>query len=638
MRRTTRLTRAALALGLALAASSPAMAQKKSTFSQTWFFGDSLTDAGFFRPLLPLNVQPVTGQFTTNPGLVWSQYLADFYGTGAGTAWVASPTGPTASAGTNYAVGGARTGVSTTGALGPTPSLAAQVTRYLASTGGKADPNALYTVWGGANDLFYANGVYAATLQGGGSQAQAQAQVNAVVAAAVASQVGIVGQLSAAGARYILVPVVPDLGKTPAFLAQGATVAAQASALTKAYNDALFAALAQQNLRVIPLDTFNFIREIAANPSQYGFTNVTGTACMPQITAQSLTCNPTSLVAPNAGSTYAFADGVHPTSSAHKILAQYALSVLEGPRQIAVLPHSAAMVGRARADMLGLQLSAAGEGDGMRWWFGGRVDNQRFLKDHSSVKYDGAGPSLNGGVGWRSGALSYGLFGDYGRQSIDWGERAGSFKQTDATLGGFVGYAAGGLWANALASYSWLDFDVRREMVLGPSVRSHAGSAGGSNVSLGGSAGYDMALGETVKVGPVVSLLSQRIRVDGFAESDPAAATSLAFPDQAYDSLRGSVGLQGEWRASEKLVPWVRMTVDREFEKPAEEAFASLQSMPNAKPYAVPGLDIDRDYGTLAYGVRSKLFGMDVQTGSTLTIGQAGGNHASFFLTVGSAF
>ena len=35
------------------------------------------------------------------------------------------------------------------------PSLTTQVNAYLAANGGHADPNALYTVWGGANDLFF---------------------------------------------------------------------------------------------------------------------------------------------------------------------------------------------------------------------------------------------------------------------------------------------------------------------------------------------------------------------------------------------------------------------------------------------------------------------------------------------------
>ncbi|MFN4162792.1 MAG: autotransporter domain-containing esterase, partial [Stenotrophomonas sp.] len=68
-----------MAVALALAA-APAMAQQ-SPYSRTVFIGDSLTDAGYFRPLLPASVQAVTGQFTTNPGWTYAQYVANYYGT-----------------------------------------------------------------------------------------------------------------------------------------------------------------------------------------------------------------------------------------------------------------------------------------------------------------------------------------------------------------------------------------------------------------------------------------------------------------------------------------------------------------------------------------------------------------------------
>jgi hypothetical protein len=54
-----RLSMAATAVALALAAGN-ASAQ----FTNIFFFGDSLTDAGSFKPVLP----PGTGLFTTNPG------------------------------------------------------------------------------------------------------------------------------------------------------------------------------------------------------------------------------------------------------------------------------------------------------------------------------------------------------------------------------------------------------------------------------------------------------------------------------------------------------------------------------------------------------------------------------------------
>ena len=100
--------RTLLAVALALAA-APAFAQvspaaNDSPYSQTVFFGDSLTDSGHFRPALVQVAGPqaaILGRFTTNPWLVWSEYLADFYGTGAAS---------DNQGGSNYAVGGARAG------------------------------------------------------------------------------------------------------------------------------------------------------------------------------------------------------------------------------------------------------------------------------------------------------------------------------------------------------------------------------------------------------------------------------------------------------------------------------------------------------------------------------------------------
>ena len=157
--------RSLLAAALAFAA-LPAAAQ---TYTQTVFFGDSLTDSGWNRPALVQIGGPaaaITGKFTTNPTLVWSEWLADYYGTNAASG---------NQGGTNWAVGGARTGTDSASALGPIPSIGTQINNYLTATGGHADSHALYTVWGGANDLFAI---------AGGAPAQA------TMAQAVGSQVG----------------------------------------------------------------------------------------------------------------------------------------------------------------------------------------------------------------------------------------------------------------------------------------------------------------------------------------------------------------------------------------------------------------------------------------------------------------
>lgn len=603
------LTAAVLAATAALAA--PASAS--GPYSQTVFFGDSLTDSGFFRPLLPLSVRPVTGQFTTNPGFVWSQWLADYYGTRA------DPNG-NGQVGTNYAAGGARVGVNSTGALGPIPSLSSQVTNYLSANGGRADSRALFTVWGGANDLF--------------AITNAGADPTTTIASAVTAQVGIVATLQNAGARYILVPTIPDLGVTPAFRALGPTAQAQGTALTVNYNTALFGGLTSNNLRVIPIDTFTLIREIVANPAEYGFANITGTACQPQITANSLTCNPTSYITPDAPNTYLFADGVHPASRAHQMLAQYTISILEAPRQNQILAHSATVVGRARADRVSAHLAGKPEGDGMRWWADVRGDFQRY---DSGDLYDGIGPAVTGGVDWTRGNFVYGAFAGVGRNFHHFGERRGDFEHLDTTLGGFAGWYGDNFWANGQLSYTWLSYEVDREVWLGPAKRSHEGSPDGSNLTFGVNAGYDFK-GERVTHGPVASVLMQRIDVDGYAENLPTQSTSLAYGDQSFDSLITSLGWQASYEINDHLVPYARLTWDKEHEDQPSEVFARSQSIVGSLPYAVPGLEFDDSYLTLQLGARTELFGLDANIGASVTTAQGGGNDASVFASFGKSF
>jgi outer membrane lipase/esterase len=315
-------------------------------------------------------------------------------------------------------------------------------------------------------------------------------------------------------------------------------------------------------------------------------------------------------------------------------LAQYAISILEAPNQIAVLPHSEAMIGRSRADRVAAHLGETPAADGMRWWADLRGDFQRYGDGN---RYDGSGPTLTAGVDWASGNVVYGGFAGYGRQSQDWGHRMGSFSQTDASLGGFLGWRGDSAWVNGQVSYSRLGFDTDRNVVLGPAMRTHRGSTNGSNVSAGVNAGWDFVSG-ALRHGPVASVLSQHIDVDGFAESDPTVSTSLAYPDQRFNSLIGSLGWQASCRINEHLQPYARLTWDREFRRSAEEAFAQAQSIPVTMPYAVPGMSYDRNYGTLVLGARTQVFGMDANVGVSASVAQRAGNDASVFASIGSSF
>ena len=622
-----RFHRSVLAAALALAA-VPAFAQDSFTsFSQTVFFGDSLTDSGFYQPVLVASNGPgaaSVARFTTNPGLVWAEFLADFYGTNASPAWQLTPTGIVGAGGDNYAAGGATNvpgpGFPPTPPTAFAPSLTTQVGAYLAANGGKANPNALYTVWGGANDLFFNI-----------SPGSGQIPFEVWLLIHAGAEVDLVGTLQAAGARYVLVPTLPDIGLTPFGLSQGAGRSAALTELSSRYNTALFDGLQAAGLRVIPLDVFDFLHEITADPGIYGFTNVTTPACG---AVPSLGCNPANFVDPNAAETYAFADGVHPTTGAHRLLADYAISVLEAPGQIAVLPQSEAMVGRARADRVAGHLGGKPSGDGSHWWTDLRGDFQRY---GDGDKYDGAGPTLTAGMDWASGDFVYGGFAGYGRQSMDWGQRRGSFDQTDTSLGGFAGWYGDSAWINGQVSYSRLGFDTDRDVQLGPATRTHHGSTNGRNISAGITGGWNFTSGN-LRHGPIASLLSQHIRVDGFREDNATLSTSLAYPEQTFNSLIGSLGWQLNYRANDHLQPYAQVTWDREFRRSPDEAFAQMQSLPGTMPYAVPVGQPDRSYATVVVGARTQVLGLDANVGLSATAAQRNGNNATVFATLGSSF
>ena len=590
--RISRLARLTGVAAIAMAGASVPAAAQDSAYSDTIFFGDSLTDAGFFRPLLPLSVQPFTGQFTTNPGEVYAQLLATFYD-GDRTANGNGQTGD------NYAAGGARIAIDTVGLLGPIPSLQTQVNNYLASTGGTADPSALYTVFGGANDLF--------AITNGGENPMT------TIPAAVAGQVAIVSQLTSAGARYILVPNVPDLGVTPAFRAQGAAAQASGTALSASYNAALYDGLNAAGLRYIPLNNFALINEVVANPGLYGFSNITGTACQPQITANSLTCNPTSYVSPTAPNDYVFADGVHPTTGAHRVLANYALSVLEGPRQIALMSYVASLRGRSKVDRVALHAGAP-TADGMGLWVDGSYEGQQLDVGNG---YDGQAKSLMAGFDWASGAMRVGAFIGTGWADYDFDHFGGGFSQDELTLGGYAGWYGGNFWVRGTVGHSWLKHDIDRHVELGANVRRHSGDADGTNLFGAIQGGYEFR-GANHTHGPVAGLVAQRVRIDGFAEDQPTLSTSLAFLDQDFDSLVGSIGYRAEMSLNTAVRPYIQLTYDKEFGN-FDEAYAQLQSMPETTPYAVPGLSFDDEYVTGQIGLKGQFGAVNAHVGGNFT-------------------
>lgn len=571
---------AALATCLTGLAAVPTSAAEHSS---TVFFGDSLTDSGAFQSLLP-----VGGKFTTNPGPVWAENLAGALGTSAVTA---------ARGGTDYAVGGARVntsvGVPATGPTALAPSVATQISGYLASTGGRADPNALYTVWGGANDIL--------------ASLSSPATAQATVTQAATDLVTQVARLRAAGARTILVPTVPDIGATPFGQAQGAAAAGQISQLVSGYNQLVTLGLANAGVSVIPIDTYSLLRAAVANPASFGFANVTGTACTG---SSSLLCTSATLVTPNAAESYLFADGVHPTTAGHRAVSDFVLNALTAPGNVAQLAESPLRT-RDRVTATILAQAATGlwsrkPGETGAWISGGagRLTSDRTGDPGAGGQAEVRGTPLSVSIGIDKRFSENLLLGVAGTLSHYRGSfsTGGDYKQRDYVLSGYGVYRMGGAFVSGVGSFGFTDYDLRRGVTINGTDHSTGGNTEGINASIGVEGGYDFTMGGLTH-GPVLGLRYQHVEVEGFSED--SSLFGFTYRSQTRNSLVGSVGYQAAYDFG-NVLPYAKVTLNREFKDDQRNITVESRSI-STLAYDVAVAKPDRSYVDLTAGASFRL-------------------------------
>ena len=299
-----------LATGLMLA-SAPASAAMvvASPFSQVIAFGDSLSDTGNFLALttslpahfptpLPQAGDYFAGRFSN--GAVAVEVLAN----GLGVALQ------------NYAYGGAKTGAD--GQVAGT-GLQSQVGMFANSLGGAAaDANALYFVWGGANDL---RDITPATFV-------------STITSTIDHLTGIVGSLYQLGARNFLLPNLPDIGLIPEARSGGPAVMGGATFASVTFNNGLAAAygalagsLVDEHFAYV--DILSAQRLLTAGSPGNGFGNVSQGCFTGYIGVAGIQCaDPTG---------YLYWDKIHPTAATHALLGAQMLAAVPEPQTMLMM-------------------------------------------------------------------------------------------------------------------------------------------------------------------------------------------------------------------------------------------------------------------------------------------------------------
>ena len=556
--------------GLFVAALSCAADARAQEYGSVVVFGDSLSDSGNVAQVLGL---PPGTVFTTNPDPVWAEIVEETFG---------APGTHSFAGGSNYAVGGACVDPAATCNF-PVPRIGDQIVLHLSRRpGGAADPAALYTVWGGANDID--------TILDPNNGLQSVDPRTAVPQSARA-MVDQIRRLREAGARHIVVFNLPDPGATPF-----ATAAAQGNpqlpaALTgfaALYNRHLEEGLRSLGTGLIPVNVFALFNEAIENPAAYGFTNTRGTACSPVgPDRNSLACGPAgsgspSTYEPGANRTHLFADLRHPGGAAQAMVASVVVSTLEAPVQVSLAGEAGvAAMSSHRRTMANERVSESERPVGSwRVYSAAQIGRKsvdalpRLVEARADVRAVTLGASRRAADHlWWGAALSLG----HHENGVE-----GADLKGDTMVASVHGtWRRGGAHLNGALNLGRSRVDIERSISLGPANRTERGSttAGlfGADIDLG----WTVSQTGSVRHGPAlgISWLGQAV---GRYREDGSSSTAMNFSGFDRDSLvlRASYRVTAATDIEGAVVrPYASIAFEREFEEDAILVTAGSNTM-----------------------------------------------------------
>ena len=606
------LSQAILAVTLAGISSAHA-----SDYSSVTFFGDSLTDGGYFKPVLD---KAESGQFTTNPDNTWATSFAEQLGLSSTANTIFDK-----KSGNNYAIGGARTGIDVEREGIPVDSVKTQLDNYL--TTHRVDSKGLYTVWTGANDLF-------AVVDDLGNASN-------IISSAVGDEVEIIKKLHHNGANYIVVPNIPDVGLTPNFV--NTPFASYGTSLSDQYNNGLYSGIKQTGANVIPLDTFNLLQQVAANPAVYGFSNMNELACG---SVSSLECGRDDLKEAGAENSYFFADGVHPTGRAHQMIADYANAVVTAPSQVGVLPHIATQAGLATNQRLQTHINGRQSSANTKQNTGPSIWASADVNSLDAAGFDSSGNTqlllgMDFDHAGSPDAVS-GIYANMSQTELDANRRSG-FNDVDLDelgVGLYHSNKLGQFQLNGAIGYGKIDMDLNRTVSLDNIKQSFKSQADGKRYYATVQAGYPMPMANMAQfsdttVTPYLGATVNRVTLDAIREKQ-VTGIAMQFEEQKYNTTYGTLGIKASSRLSDRLNVFGDLHYQKQLDDNRKAVSARLNTQPDL-PFTTPQSEIDDDSFGMTLGLSRQFGNINANAGVSHSSGD-NDDMTSVFVGLSSSF
>jgi phospholipase/lecithinase/hemolysin len=219
-------------------------------YDALYAFGDSYCDVGNLFAATGNTYPPAPyymGRFSDGP--IWLDHVAGF---------LHLPLTPSLLGGTDYAFGGAWATAPQPLGTGAIPSVPEQVSLYLQLHGGKADPNALYIIEGGGNDIVDT------------SSGSPQALGYLIAQALVASEI----MLRQAGARHFVIPNLFNVGLLPVAAGKADFASAASIAANRSLNQLLAPEERNPDVDILRMDVFSLMSAVQADPTHIGFIDI----------------------------------------------------------------------------------------------------------------------------------------------------------------------------------------------------------------------------------------------------------------------------------------------------------------------------------------------------------------------------